>query len=82
MNLQQGPSPESLYIGEVDGKTVIFIGIERPGMVAVYSLEEGSITPNFESLHYYGNYEAARNKTYGKMYTDRETHSNDPEDIK
>ena len=75
----QGPSPESLAVGDFNGKPLIFIGLERPGMVVVYSMEGDQ--PEFESINYFGQYNESRTKTFEQMYLDRETHSNDPEDV-
>jgi 5'-nucleotidase len=36
----KGPEPESLAIGEVDGRTYAFIGFERVGGVVVYDITE------------------------------------------
>lgn len=36
----KGPEPESLAIGEVDGRTYAFIGFERVGGVAVYDITD------------------------------------------
>lgn len=36
----KGPEPESLAIGEVDGRTYAFIGLERVGGVVVYDITE------------------------------------------
>lgn len=36
----KGPEPESLAIGEVDGRTYAFIGFERIGGVVVYDISE------------------------------------------
>lgn len=36
----KGPEPESLAIGEVDGRTYAFIGFERVGGIAVYDITE------------------------------------------
>jgi len=36
----KGPEPESLSIGEVDGRTYAFIGFERVGGIAVYDITD------------------------------------------
>ena len=48
-------------------------------MVAVYSLDYDQA--KFESMNYFGTYAESRSKTFQELYDDRQTHSNDPEDI-
>ncbi|WP_017445941.1 choice-of-anchor I family protein [Gayadomonas joobiniege] len=38
----KGPEPEALAIGEIDGKTYAFIGLERMGGIFVYDISEPS----------------------------------------
>jgi hypothetical protein len=40
----KGPEPESLAIGEVDGRTYAFIGLERVGGVMVYDITEPTVS--------------------------------------
>jgi len=38
----KGPEPEGLVLGEIDGKTFAFIGLERTGGIMVYDITEPS----------------------------------------
>lgn len=49
----KGPEPEALTIGEVDGKTYAFIGLERTGGIMVYDITD-PYTPTFiEYIDYF-----------------------------
>lgn len=45
----KGPEPESVVIGEVGGKTLAFIGLERTGGIMIYDISDPN-NPVFESF--------------------------------
>lgn len=78
-DLPQGPEPESLDYGIINDKTVIFVGVERPGMIAIYSLVPGTdLDLQFESIHYNG----GRGDTWYKLWAERQARDLEPEDVR
>lgn len=43
-----GPEPEGLTLGEIDGRTYAFIGLERPGGIVIYDITDPA-SATFES---------------------------------
>lgn len=43
-SINKGPEPEGIALGEVDGRTYAFVGLERIGGVMVYDITEPSAT--------------------------------------
>lgn len=76
----QGPECESLSYGKIWGKSVIFMGNERPGTISVYSIEDDSNEPRFESVNFAGVLQEGR--TWGEMYIRRSSGDLDPEDVR
>ena len=77
--LFQGPESESLTYGVVDGRLLLFIGNERPGIVSVYSVANDITRPRFETL-YDGISDVT--ETHEKLYEQRKVNAIDPEDIR
>eukprot|EP01060_Flectonema_neradi_P027102 TRINITY_DN3673_c0_g1_i1.p1 TRINITY_DN3673_c0_g1~~TRINITY_DN3673_c0_g1_i1.p1 ORF type:complete len:755 (+),score=218.82 TRINITY_DN3673_c0_g1_i1:75-2339(+) len=46
---KKGPEPESLDVGEVDGVPLMFVGLERVGLIAVYDISDVT-APKFHSF--------------------------------
>ena len=46
----QGPAPVSLTWGKMGSLTLVFVGLDNPGGVLLYSLPLSSDSPRFESL--------------------------------
>ena len=69
-----------MELGEVSGQQLVFVGVERPGMIFVYSVQEagGVVSLNYESLFYGGGF----NRTWQQLYDARETIAIDVEDMK
>ncbi|KAL8623426.1 hypothetical protein ACOMHN_037961 [Nucella lapillus] len=77
-----GEEPESVTVGEVDGSMVIFVGVEKPGMVAVYSIPKGDgIVPQFESLYTGGIPEGREDTTWPQLYHERAIHGVDLDSV-
>ncbi|KAH3707600.1 hypothetical protein DPMN_067010 [Dreissena polymorpha] len=77
----KGPETESIAVGHFGHITLLMIGNERPGTIAVYSIDErlSSIAPKFETLIHGV---TRLNDTWNNLYTARAVSMLDPEDIK
>ncbi|XP_011675784.2 mesenchyme-specific cell surface glycoprotein isoform X2 [Strongylocentrotus purpuratus] len=73
-----GPECESVEIGELDGRRIIFVGVDRTSAILVYSLESGEVVPTFESVYRAG----GRNDTFQSLLDNRNLGDLDPEDLK
>ncbi|OWF53101.1 Mesenchyme-specific cell surface glycoprotein [Mizuhopecten yessoensis] len=75
----KGPEVEDLAVAQIGDLMLLFVGIERPGFIAIYSIpgDVGSI--QFESV-YSGI--PRTNDTFGNLYDQRELSEKDPEDIR
>lgn len=56
------------------------MGNERPGTISVYSIEDDSNEPRFESVNFAGVLQEGR--TWGEMYIRRSSGDLDPEDVR
>lgn len=59
----KGPEPEALTVGEIDGKTIAFIGLERVGGVMAYDVTDPA---NAQFLGYHNNRDFSGNAEAGK----------------
>ncbi|MCE7999687.1 MAG: alkaline phosphatase [Rhodobiaceae bacterium] len=59
----KGPEPEALTVGDIDGRTIAFIGLERVGGVMAYDVTEPA---NSEFLGYHNNRDFSGNAEAGK----------------
>lgn len=59
----KGPEPEALTVGEINGKTIAFIGLERVGGVMAYDVTDPA---NAEFLGYHNNRDFSGNAEAGK----------------
>lgn len=63
----------------VNGKHVIFLGLEAPGMIIVYTLVPGTdLELQFENIYYGG----GMSDTWVNMWNDRTAWDLEPEDIR
>ena len=78
--LIQGCEPEVVELGSIDNTSLVFVGIERPGMIAVYVVNEENtddIRMDFQSIYFSG----GSNKTWEELYEERAVHALDVEDL-
>ncbi|XP_033748422.1 mesenchyme-specific cell surface glycoprotein-like isoform X2 [Pecten maximus] len=75
----KGPEVEDLAIAEIGDTMLLFVGIERPGFIAIYSIHGDVTSIQFESL-YSGI--PGTNDTYGYLYDQRKMSEKDPDDIR
>lgn len=77
----QGSESESITIGKFGHYFVLFIGNERPGIVAVYTIDErlDTVTPVFQTM-----LTGVRDTTgtWGSLYEQRKVSMLDPEDMR
>ncbi|XP_072174784.1 mesenchyme-specific cell surface glycoprotein-like [Diadema setosum] len=73
-----GAECESLAFGELDGRRILFVGIERLSAIAIYTFAPGSAVPVFDGFHRAGGID----RTYEQLLADRNLGDLDPEDIK
>lgn len=59
----KGPEPEALTVGEIDGRKIAFVGLERVGGVMAYDVTEPA---NSEFLGYHNNRDFSGNAEAGK----------------
>ncbi|XP_070192260.1 uncharacterized protein [Littorina saxatilis] len=78
----RGPEPESVAVAESQGYLLIFVGIERPGSIAIYTVAPGDrrMQPRFQSLYTDG-IPQDNSSTWGQLYDARRLHAMDPEYI-
>ncbi|XP_076449593.1 uncharacterized protein LOC143285995 isoform X2 [Babylonia areolata] len=76
----KGPETESMSVGVLEGHLLIFVGNERPGTLAVYSVAPGGFEPRFQTLFTEGIPRDSR-RTLHEMFEARELYSVDPENI-
>ena len=74
----QGPECESLEIGEINGKNVLFIGVDRSACILIYSFPQDSIIPTFESVYRAG----GTSDTFNNLLDARTLGDLDPEDLR
>ena len=75
----QGPESESLTVGHVGNKALIFIGHERPGSISIYSVDGNIASPRFESVYWDI---PDSNVTWTQAFNQNSIDSIDPEDLK
>ncbi|OWF56632.1 Mesenchyme-specific cell surface glycoprotein [Mizuhopecten yessoensis] len=75
----KGPEVESLAVVQDGNTTVIFVGIERPGLIAVYSIPGDVSTIRFESLW---SGITRTNDTFGNLYDQRLISDIGPDDLR
>jgi len=47
---KKGPEPESLTLGVMDGKNLLFVGLERPGLIGIWDIDN-IVAPVFHSIN-------------------------------
>ncbi|XP_060067392.1 mesenchyme-specific cell surface glycoprotein-like [Ylistrum balloti] len=75
----KGPEVEDLAVGEIGDLMLLFVGLERPGFIAIYSIPDGINSIQFESI-YTGI--PITNDTFEDLYNQRQISEIDPEDIR
>ncbi|XP_072174718.1 mesenchyme-specific cell surface glycoprotein-like [Diadema setosum] len=73
-----GPECESVELGEIDGRRVLFIGVDRTAAILIYSFPTGEVQPEFESVYRAG----GRTETFQELLDARNLGDLDPEDLK
>eukprot|EP00057_Strongylocentrotus_purpuratus_P031824 XP_785779.2 PREDICTED: mesenchyme-specific cell surface glycoprotein [Strongylocentrotus purpuratus] len=72
----RGPECETIEVGVVNGKTVVFLGVDRASVIAIYTVSaDGQAT--YESLHRRGGV----NRTFAQLLEDRDLGDLDPKDM-
>lgn len=72
----QGPECETIEVGVVNGKTVVFVGVDRASVIAIYTVSaDGQAT--YESLHRRGGV----NSTFAELLENRDLGDLDPKDM-
>ncbi|XP_033747043.1 mesenchyme-specific cell surface glycoprotein-like [Pecten maximus] len=75
----KGPEVESVEAAQIGDTTVVFLGIERPGFILVYSITDDITDLKFESMWT----DITRtDETFSNMYDQRAISSVDPEDLR
>lgn len=76
----QGIEPASLAIGQIEDYTLIMVGSERPGTVALYTIDNSNsdMVPRFETFIYDVQDVA---DTWQNLYNHKKASMIDPEDI-
>lgn len=76
----QGVETESIAMGKIGHFTLLFIGNERPGSIAVYTIDDrlDTISPRFHTLLTAVN---RTDNTWGNLYDSRNVAMLDPEDM-
>ncbi|OWF56661.1 mesenchyme-specific cell surface glycoprotein-like [Mizuhopecten yessoensis] len=75
----KGPEVEGIEAAQIGSSVVIFLGIERPGLIAVYSISDDVSSLKFESL-WTGI--TKTDDTFGNLYGQRAISGVDPEDLR
>ncbi|ESO92846.1 hypothetical protein LOTGIDRAFT_190352, partial [Lottia gigantea] len=75
----KGPESETVEIAEIGGRLFIFVGSERPGTIAVFSVGDNFKDTKFD--HLYFNI-AEYDKPLKDLYKERKISEIDPEDLK
>nr|KAG5713079.1 hypothetical protein BaRGS_021873 [Batillaria attramentaria] len=73
----KGPETESLTVGEVGGRLLIFVGNERPGSLFVYSVGQGGMEPRFETM--VTGIPTDTTRTWQQMFDDKDVYGLDLE---
>ena len=69
-----------MAVAQVQGHLLFFVGIEKPGTIAVYGVAPGQpLLPRFKSLYTDGI--PRGDSTWREMYDARQLHAIDPEYI-
>ena len=74
----QGPECESLEMGKLNGRDLLFVGVDRSASILIYSFPTGSPIPVFESIHRAG----GTSDTFSDLLDDRNLGDLDPEDLR
>nr|XP_054768656.1 mesenchyme-specific cell surface glycoprotein-like [Lytechinus pictus] len=74
----KGPECESVEIGELDGRRILFVGVDRTSVILIYSLEVGQVVPTFETVYRAGGI----NDTFQNLLNNGNLGDLDPEDMK
>ncbi|XP_054768846.2 mesenchyme-specific cell surface glycoprotein-like [Lytechinus pictus] len=72
----RGPECETIEVGVVNGKTVIFVGVDRASVIAIYTVTAGG-KAKFETMHRSG----GMGKTFAQLLDDRDLGDLDPKDM-
>ncbi|XP_072174719.1 mesenchyme-specific cell surface glycoprotein-like [Diadema setosum] len=72
----RGPECETIEVGTIDGETVLFVGVDRASVIAIYKVNENG-QASFESLNKHG----WTNRTFEKLFRERRLGDLDPKDI-
>ncbi|XP_078679646.1 mesenchyme-specific cell surface glycoprotein-like [Branchiostoma floridae x Branchiostoma belcheri] len=76
---KRGPEPQSLSVGHLGKKTILFIAAEKTGSIFIYSLDAGEeIRPTFQSVYWGGRADL----TWGEAYRTRQVGDTDVEDMR
>ncbi|XP_069134905.1 mesenchyme-specific cell surface glycoprotein-like [Argopecten irradians] len=75
----KGPEVEGLEAAQIGDTTVVFLGIERPGLIAVYTITDDVTNLKFESL-WTGI--PRTDATFSDLYNTRSISAVDPEDLR
>ncbi|XP_025076197.1 mesenchyme-specific cell surface glycoprotein-like [Pomacea canaliculata] len=75
-----GPDTESIAVGKLEDRLLIFVGNECPGTIAVFSLSDVT-QPRFETYYTQG-IPKISGSSWQQMYQDQQLHAIDPESIR
>ncbi|XP_060075891.1 uncharacterized protein LOC132555559 [Ylistrum balloti] len=75
----KGPEVEGVEAAQIGDTTLVFLGIERPGLIAVYSISDDITSLKFESM-WTGI--TRSDETFSDLYDKRAISSVDPEDLR
>ena len=74
----QGPECESIEFGELDGRRLLFVGVDRTAAILIYSFGSGDVIPTFESVYRAG----GQSETFQYLLDNKNLGDLDPEDLK
>ena len=74
----QGPECESIEFGTLDGRRLLFVGVDRTAAILIYSFASDEVIPTFESVYRAG----GRSETFQDLLDNRNLGDLDPEDLK